>query len=349
MRRTLSLPLALLFAFPACVDPPGGGEPQDIQDISNALEQTHGGYDTADEPVQFGATAEAEFSAAAIEVEASVSDEIAVDPTVVSLDAARRGFHLVVVWGKLPAERDAEEVRDWSGSLRISRGALVVRHTIGFEDRTDRLLPRETRDTVSFDSVTQPFVDGLALTVIDGEPSTTDAGLTLTYTPRSSRTSFTLQLEQLARGPIVIDAGGGFKIVAAAHRRQIDPCDRGFMRGRWHAVSPNLGRFLGVVTNEDGERVGHVRGIYGQRRDGEPVLFGKFINREGQFRGILSGTYGDGVYRARWIARTGDHGTAHGVYFAGPDERAGHFLGRWAETSCTLDAPPPEPTDEPTR
>jgi hypothetical protein len=348
MRRTLSLPLALLLAFPACVDQPGGDDPQDIQDISNALEQTHGGYDTSDEPVQFGAAAEAEFSAAAIEAEVSVSDEIAVDPTVVSLDSARRGFHLVVVWGKLPAERGSE-LRDWTGSLRISRGALVVRHTIGFEDRTDRLLPRETRDTVSFESVTQPFVDGLALTVIDGEPSTTSAGLTLTYTPINSRTSFTLQLEQLARGPIVIDAGGGFKIIAAAHRRQIDPCDRGFMRGRWHAVSPNLGRFLGAVTNEDGERVGHVRGIYGQRRTGEPVLFGKFINREGQFRGILSGTYSDGAYRARWIARTGDHGTAHGVYFAGPDERGGHFLGRWAETSCTLDAPPPAPTDEPTR
>jgi hypothetical protein len=339
MRRT-SLPLALLLAFPACVDQPG--DDADTQDISNAIEQPNGGYDTRDEPLRFGAAAEAEFRAAAIEADASFSDKFAIDPDVV--DRARRGFNLIVVWGKLPAEPDAEESRDWTGSLQISRGALVVRNTIGFEDRTDELLPRLSRDVVSFTSVTQPFVDGLALTVVDAEPSTTNAGLTLTYTPRDSRASFTLQLEQLARGPIVIDAGGGFKIVAVAHRRQLDPCDRGFMRGRWHAVSPNLGRFLGVVTDEDGVRVGHVRGIYGQRRNGEPVLYGKFINDEGQFRGILSGTYGDGVYRARWIARTGDHGTAHGVYFAGPTERAGHFLGRWAETSCTTDAPPPEPT-----
>jgi hypothetical protein len=330
----------LLLAFPACVDQ--SGTDADTQDISNAIEQTNGGFDTADEPPQFGA--EAELTAAAIEAETSISDQVAVDADVVTLDRARRGFNLIVVWGKLPADRNAEESRDWTGSLQISRGALVVRHTIGFEDRTDQLLPRVTRDVVSFESVTRPFIDGLALTVMDTELSTTNAGLTLTYTPRDSRASFTLQLEQLARGPIVIDAGGGFKIVAVAHRRQLDPCDRGFMRGRWHAVTENLGRFLGVVTNEDGERVGHVRGIYGQRRDGEPVLYGKFINREGQFRGILSGTYGNGLYRARWIERAGDHGTAHGVYFAGPTERAGHFLGRWAETSCTLDAPPPEPT-----
>jgi len=74
------------------------------------------------------------------------------------------------------------------------------------------------------------------------------------------------------------------------------------------------------------------------------VLFGKFIDREGHFRGILAGTYANGEYRARWIDRGGDHGVAHGVYFAGATERSGGFLGRWAETSCTADTAPPTPT-----
>jgi hypothetical protein len=346
MRSQLSS-LALLLTLPtvACVDPSGDPpDTQDVQDVSNALEQANGGFDAADEAPAFGA--ELELSAAAIEADAAITDELAVDPVIASAD--RAGLHLIVVWGKLPAERDAEEVRDWTGSLTLSRGAMAVRRTIGFEDRTDRLLPRTSRASVSFESQTRPYIDGLALTVDDPMPAAAET-LTLTYTPAGRNASHTLDLSLLAGGPIVIDAGGGFKIVAVAHRRQIDPCDRGFMRGRWRALAPNVGSFLGVVTNEDGERVGHVRGIYGQRRTGEPVLFGKFVNREGQFRGVLTGTYGNGAYRARWIdGDGGDHGTAHGVYFASETERGGGFLGRWAETSCTPDRAPPRPAP-PTR
>jgi hypothetical protein len=342
MSRNLSLPLALLLVLPAaaCLDRSDGG---DAQDVSTALEQSNGGFDTADEPPTFGA--DVEFKDAAIEGDAVVTDSLAADPTAVSLDRASltTGFRIAVVWGKLPADRAATESRDWTGSLKISHGGLLVRHTIGFEDATDKLLPRTSLDTVSFESVTKPYVDGLALSVLNSTPTTTSA-LTLTYTPADGSTAYTLDLSQLVNGPIVVDAGNGFKIIAIGHRRQADPCDRGFMRGRWHVVSPNLGRFLGVLTDEDGNRVGHVRGVFGQRRNGNQVLFGKFIDREGHFRGILAGTYGNGEYRARWIDRGGDHGVAHGAYFPGANERSGGFLGRWAETSCAADTAP-EPTD----
>jgi hypothetical protein len=344
MVRKLSLPFTLLMALPtvACLDRGGDG---DTQDVSTALEQTNGGFDTTDEPPTFGA--EADFSAAAIEDDNVTTDPLASDPVIGDMDRASvaTGFRAVVVWGKIPADPDATETRDWSGSLKISRGALLVQHTIAFEARTDKLLPRLTRDTVSFKSVTQGYVDGLALTVLDPTPSTTTAGQTLTYTSADGATVYTLDLSQLAAGPIVVDAGGGFKLIAIGHRRQIADCDRGFMRGRWHALSPHLGRFLGIVTDENGERVGHVRGVYGQRRNGDSVLFGKFINREGHFRGILAGTFESGEYRARWITREGEHGTAHGAYFEGASPRAGHFLGRWAESGCSADAPPPTATN----
>ena len=116
------------------------------------------------------------------------------------------------------------------------------------------------------------------------------------------------------------------------------------MRGRWHALSAHLGRFLGVVTDENGAPVGHVRGVYGQRRNGDSVLFGKFIDREGHFRGILAGTFAGGQYQARWIDRQGEHGTAHGAYFEGATATGGHFLGRWADSTCTADPAPPAPT-----
>lgn len=338
MRRHLFLPLASLLALPAaaCLDKGNGN---DAQDVSTSIEQINGGFDTADEPPEFGA--DVEFQAAAIEADAVSTDALNTDPTTVAMDQASvaTGLKVAVLWGKLPADRDATESRDWTGSLKISRGGMIVLRTIGFEDRTDHLLPRTSRDTVSFESVTRPYVDGLALNVLDPTPSTTSA-LTLTYTPADGSTAYTLDLTQLASGPIVVDAGGGFKIIAIAHRRHADPCDRGFMRGRWHALSPHLGRFLGIVTNENHERVGHVRGIFGQRRNGDPVLFGKFINREGHFVGLLNGTFGNGEYHARWITRDGDHGVANGVYFEGATERSGGFLGRWAETSCDANRTP---------
>src|SRR6185295_16929130 len=129
------------------------------------------------------------------------------------------------------------------------------------------------------------------------------------------------------------DAGDGFKMVVASHRRA-DRCDHGFLRGRWHALTPHAGHYMGLVLNADGEPAGHIRGIYGERRNGESVFFGKFISREGGFRGLLKGTYDNGKFNARWIDRGGDHGVAKGVYQPGPSLRAGQFLGRWAETSC---------------
>jgi hypothetical protein len=293
--------------------------------------------------------ADTEFSAAAIEDDSAATDPLAGDPATIAMDqaSAAAGFRAIVVWGKIPADRSTTDSHDWSGSLAVSRGGLLVRRTIAFEDRTDKLLPRTSLTTVSFQSVTRPFVDGLALTILDPTAATATSAQTLTYTSADGATVYTLDLSQLAAGPIVVDAGNGYKMVAIGQPRRADACDRGFMRGRWHALSPHLGKFLGVVTDENGERAGHVRGVYGQRRDGTSVLFGKFIDRAGQFRGILAGTFDNGQYRARWIDRRGDHGTTHGAYFEGTAAAAGHFLGRWADSSCAAD-PTPAPIPTPT-
>jgi hypothetical protein len=333
MSRNLSLSFALLLALPtaACVD-----HGNDTQDVSSAIEKPNGGFDTSDEAPVFDA--DAEFEAAAIEADTPATDTLATDPETIAMDraSAASGFRLLVLWGKMPADRDAQEARDWTGSFKTSRGGLIVRRTVAFEDATDHLLPRTSLDTVSFQSVTKPFMDGLALTVLDPTPSATTA-LTLTYTPTDGTTSYTLDLAQLVNGPIVVDAGGGYKMVAIGHRRQAAACDRGFMRGRWHALSPHLGKFLGIVTNEEGDRVGHLRGVFGQRRTGESVMFGKFIDHEGHFRGLIAGSFENGEYRARWIDRQGDHGAAHGAYFEGQATSAGGFLGRWAEAGCAAD------------
>jgi hypothetical protein len=80
--------------------------------------------------------------------------------------------------------------------------------------------------------------------------------------------------------------------------------------------------------------IGHVRGIYGQRQNGDDVLFGKFIDDAGHFKGILAGTYGSGSFDAKWLVASGEHGRIEGKYFDSPDVRGGLFIARWADSTC---------------
>jgi hypothetical protein len=95
--------------------------------------------------------------------------------------------------------------------------------------------------------------------------------------------------------------------------------------------------FHGFVVERDGSALGHVRGIYGHRQNGDQVVFGKFIDASGKFIGLIVGTYDSGEFKARWIDRAGDHGAIHGKYFESKDVRGGGFIARWAETSCSED------------
>ncbi len=328
MRAKLPLALLLAATTTACVD----NTPSTTGDITAALEQENGGLDTSDEAPEFAA--EEQFAAASIEGDSAVTDEMAADPEIVAMGAPGANVlarDLVIIWGRFPADRDATTGRDWSGELRLSRGGMVVRRRIAFEQATDRVLPRTSRDAISFESVTRPAADGLALTVLDPQPGTANP-LTLTYTPLTGA-AHSVDLAQLASGPIVVDVGDGNRILIAGHRRN-DSCSHGFLRGRWHALTPKVNGYLGVVANSNGEPVGHIRGIAGERLNGDAVMFGKFINREGHFMGLVKGTYENGTFVARWLDRQGDHGQLHGVYFPGANERAGGFLGRWSETSC---------------
>lgn len=327
MRAQLPLALLLAASATACVD-----RADSTEDVANALEQENGGLDTTDEAPLFDA--EEAFTAAAIEADSAVADEMASDPAITALARPPAGVNvdakdLVIVWGRFPADRDATTGRDWSGELKLSRGGMLIRRRIAFEQATDRVLPRTSRDAISFTSVTRPAADGLALTVFDPQPGTP---LTLTYTPVTGA-AHSIDLAQLATGPIVVDVGDGNRILISGQRRS-DSCEHGFLRGRWRALSPKLNGYLGVVTNADGEPVGHIRGIAGERRTGEVVMFGKFIDREGHFKGLVKGTYENGHFAARWLDRQGDHGVLGGVYFPGATEHGGGFLGRWAESTC---------------
>lgn len=322
------LPLALL-ALTACVDAGTTSIPETSEEVTSALEKENGGLTMDDEAPLFGA--DAVFDAAAIEADTAETDAMAPEVTGMEAQPGVRIRNVMIVWGQLPADPNTTAVRDWSGRLDLNRGGMMIRRRIAFEQATgDRILPRTDRTRIDFISHTRPAADGLVLTIVD--PSPAAGPLVLTYTPNDGSTVRTLELRELADGPVVVDAGDGNRIVVSARDR--DPCDHGLMRGRWHALAENHGVYVGVVANEDGEPIGHVRGIWGTRKSGESVFFGKFIGADGRFRGILAGTYGEGELQGRWIVRSGDHGQLHGVYFRHEQLRGGAFMARWGETSC---------------
>ena len=327
--RTIAVASLFAAATVGCTD----DAPTD-DDLAGALELTNGGLDTADEAPMFGA--EEEFTTAALEADAAAADPMSDDTEIVQL-RARPGVaahRVMITWGQLPPDRTAA-AHVWDGRLELNRGALLVRREIGFEDATDRVLPREVRATVAFASTTRPFADGLVLEVLDPDP-TNATPLALTYTARAGGAPLTFTVTDLATGPVSRDVGDAGDRMIATGLHADDACDHGFMRGRWLALRPELGRFVGVVADEDGDPIGHLRGIWGVRQSGERALFTKYIDDAGHFRGIFAGTWADGAFRGRWLVATGDHGVAQGRYRenAPGADVGGGFVGRWAETSC---------------
>lgn len=326
----LQLSIALL-SVTACVNTPT--EATEPEEVVSALELENGGFETTDEAPMFAM--EEAFADSSIEADALVADPMESDATIASMESAPNAevLDIMMLWGQMPPDVTATAVRDWSGELRISRGGMYVRRRLGFEDATDRVLPRESRDAIRFESRTRPFADGLALRLVEDPARSTDP-LRMTYRPLAGeeRDLDVTRLRDERR--LSVDAGDGNRVIAVATRRN-DRCQHGFIRGRWNKIAPNASTYRGLVANPQGEVVGHIRGIAGQRRNGDAVMFGKFISREGGFVGLVKGTYENGELHARWIDRGGDHGQINGVYFeGGPNPRTGGFLARWAETSC---------------
>ncbi len=318
-----------------------GCAPVSLEDqIASDLELANGGLDTTDEAPDFGDPAT--FTAAALEPARGTTDPMDGAAEVAALRADRAATHLrvAIVWGQLPPDRASTTAHDWSGRLAISRGALVVRRLIGFEGATDRLLPRSAPDAIAFASQTQPFADGLVLEVLTD--ATDLSAVTLTYTSQDGATTAAVPLAALLTGPQTRDVGVDGNRITATALRADDPCDRGFVRGRWQALRPGLGRFLGVATDADGAPIGRMRGIWGERADGGQAFFGKYIDGDGRFRGLMVGRYADGAFQGRWLIGTGDHGLIHGMYRDGAGTAiGGAFVGRWAETSCAAELPQP--------
>jgi len=328
---TLGIPLAL-----GCQDTM---DDFDSAEVESALEKENGGYDMENEKKEFGT--EQLFTAAEEgEEESEVSDAIEDTDEVREMrdrpDAAL--FHTTIMWGQFPSNFELETPRTWDGTLSVNRGAIVVRSVIRFEGESDELIPRDDRKVVAFRSTTLPHRDGLRVTIIDPTPQS-DEPLTLSYTDRDGNVVLSTAVRNLveARKSVVVDDLNN-RIVALSIPEPGDLCQSGFIGGKWHKITERFGIFVGKVKNSRGVTAGHMRGIYGQRLNGNKVFFGKYINLEGEFKGIFRGTYSEGHFSGKWINRNGEVGVLGGQYRQSDrvSGLGGHYLGRWMETSCNL-------------
>lgn len=326
--------------FAAC----GSTDVDDADEIAQALELEDGGYDMEDEQPMFGMD-DTLGDADVYDQGLAVTDTMESDLEVVAMNDSPDAvlFETLVLWGQMPADPTTTTARDWTGRISVNRGAIVVRRTIRFEG-VDRLMPRSDRRAVDFRSVTRPHADGIVLTIIDPTPTAAEP-LVLTYAADGGA-SHDLPISALVDGieSRVVDADGN-RVTAEATPRPVDLCNHGRLRGRWHKVAEHRGVFLGGVSDALGNPIGHMRGIYGQRLNGDKVFFGKYIDRDGRFKGIFRGTYDAGHFEGRWLNRGGEFGALGGEYretVPGP-RIGGHFLGRWTELSC--DVPLPRPRD----
>ena len=257
-------------------------------------------------------------------------------------------IHASVLWGQLRGNRDATELKDWTGRLHVNRGTILVRRTLQFEGRTDQLLPRTERSALAFTSLTRPHRDGLIITIIDPTPDA-DEPLVLSYENRiNPEMNARVSVASLLREPqsMLVDRSGNRMLAAAVERGHcgtrihLTPNSddtapsNGFLAGVWRRVGDNRGEILGRVRACNGRNIGHVRGVYGRRQNGRQVFFAKYINLEGRTMGLLRGSYGDGQFTGRWVNRDRERGTVRGYYRsaeAGNRHPDGVFIGTWSE------------------
>lgn len=305
-------------------------------DTAAALDAPNGGIDPA-------AKESPAFADPAVE-RLPVMDATLADPTDMTTDAAAaagaKSYHVALIWGHLPQGHDADDADpdpkavDWTGSVSVDAGAIGVKRTLAF-DANDHLDPRTSPTSLSFDSHTLPFVDGLLLrVVVPAGGSSLLHFKTAALTTDIDLASLPLKVGGVQR---LTDDEEGLAWVGYAD----DPgCAKGFVHGRWVKTHASFGKLRGVVSDGDGERIGHVRGLWGHaaKRDAD-VFFGKYIDRDGDSHGLFGGKYDDGRFTGFWATKDEtdvDVGHIEGLYGAARDDEDGRgvFLGRWSE-KCT--------------
>src|SRR5262249_54073544 len=145
----------------------------------------------------------------------------------------------------------------------------------------------------------------------------------LTFASAPITNTQTLVVGERLSEVVPVDAAGHvlvYHVIQPDH----DACAEGFLRGQWKLVTTlaghEIGVFRGRIGGGDGGLKGFVKGVFGQRKDGANLFFGKVIDADGKFVAVLAGRYGDGVFKGRILIGPDVKdlridGRVHGRYF----------------------------------
>lgn len=325
-------------------DSPTGGNPGEIGDLLTRSEfvdfnDPYGGFNMMDTPPAFGDPTIAEEYVE----DATFDDPILNDAGVRDLTMTdTRPLFLLITWGNLHRDSTIMHGTDWSGSLSIDPGVLILKRTIRFEDR-DHILPRDQRDLIEWVSYTQPRFDGILVRIIATPPtvaitpdSTIDSSATvLTFT--TAPFSVEIKLSDLPGLNRIVTLDDGNAVAFVAVEPPDDSCPNGFMRGVWRNHPERRGGvFFGKWETFDGSVQGYMKGHYGVNDHGEKVFFGKMIDTQGRFEGIMKGRWGNnrvngGWYAGHWVDRNLNiGGVLKGEWRRSDRCHGGFFRGGWA-------------------
>jgi len=311
-----------------------------LADAPIELNLAYGGYEpTAEDPGFGDPTILAEFSD---DRETYVDDPAVTDPEVLRMrNASHTDVYLLrIAWGHLDEEGKAP--LDWSGSAHVLGGALIVRKTILFEPEDYIHRPRPDRRTVEWTSYTYNHMDGVSLMILDPPMLPTGETVLNQFVIETAPFTGAFTMEELAQIDtlITVDEEGN-AIHVTGFKREPTPCHLGFMRGEWFRRGLDWGEFRGGWIDEEGRITGHLVGLWGYDADGRNVLYGKYIDTDGNFQGLIRGTFGAGPHgpgqepqgwmRGHWYD---ENEQIRGTFRAQWKEargrgRAGYFRGMW--------------------
>ncbi len=221
----MALILGLTGLFAGC-----SSENSASSDESDSIAAQFGGYEPTDEAPAFGDPMIAEEMVG----DEEYVDAVAASPALDSIENTDTYdvYALRMVWGSLEYDSTIAEVTDWTGSLEVDDGAIVIRKLIRFEPGQDYILERVDRKLVEWVSFTTVHHDGVLAYVYD-PPVNTDttaseiAPKTITFS--TAPFSITLTMDELAALDTIIYLDDSTNAVALrACRVKPMACPRGF-------------------------------------------------------------------------------------------------------------------------
>ena len=309
-----------------------------------------GDYTAENEAPNFGNPDIAELTAD--DSEKPIDDPVALSPVVDSVENLEHPdiFCLRVVWGNLQGDTGVTDLTDWSGSLTLSRGAVVVTHTIRFEPGQDYLLPRYNDsgfyvpEELHWVSQTSWHFDGLATrlffppVVVDTSDTNAVEPEPVTVTYESPQLTITFTMDELEDLDTLVSIGFGNAVSFQAQRCDRMPHLKGHLIGRWGRDDEGNGIFYGRWLSNRGRLMGTLEGEWGIDTTGARVFVGKYIDTEGNFTGFIKGLWRDrgrgrnasGQFRGRiYDADREPIGVLKGHFKKGETRKGGYFAGRW--------------------